>query len=177
MAWLLDGAGPLVAALQAAPDDLAVMTFLKRGTARPGSSGRAGSATRRPCTPSTHSRPASQRPPHRATTSGSTTTLAADGVDELLVGFWQRRTKGPRTETPYTATVSVTDGPAWRLDVSDQAPGDPAAATPRDGIPEDARPLSGTAADLYLALWNRGGTVDDPTGLLDEWRERGAVTW
>ena len=21
------------------------------------------------------------------------------------------------------------------------------------------------------------GTVDDPTGLLDEWRERGAVTW
>ena len=48
--------------------------------------------------------------------------LAADGVDELLVGFWQRRTKGPRSETPYTATVSVTDGPAWRLDVTDLAP-------------------------------------------------------
>ena len=47
---------------------------------------------------------------------------------------------------------------------------------PHDG-PEDARTLSGSAADLYLALWNRGGTVDDPTGLLDEWRERGAITW
>ena len=105
-----------------------------------------------------------------------TDALAADGVDELLVGFWQRRTKGPRSETPYTATVSVDRGPAWSLDVSDQSP-----VTRRresgDGIPAGARVLRGSAADLYLALWNRGGTVDDPTGLLDAWRERGAVTW
>ena len=47
---------------------------------------------------------------------------------------------------------------------------------PHDGI-AGARALEGTAADLYLALWNRGGTVDDPTGLLDEWRERAAITW
>ena len=29
-----------------------------------------------------------------------TDALAADGVDELLVGFWQRRTKGPRSRNP-----------------------------------------------------------------------------
>ena len=45
--------------------------------------------------------------PRAPTTSGSPTRSRVDGVDELLVGFWQRRTKGPRSETPYTATVSV----------------------------------------------------------------------
>ena len=105
-----------------------------------------------------------------------TDALAADGVDELLVGFWQRRTKGPRSESPYTATVSIPDGPAWTLDISDQSPVT-RRREPGDGIPTTARTLSGSAADLYLALWNRGGTVDDPSGLLGDWREGGAVTW
>ena len=173
VAWLLDGAGPLVAALQAAPDDLAVMTFLKQ--APPARQFWA----RRQCHETTvHALDALAARGQRPLTSDDvwlSTDLATDGVDELLVGFWQRRTKGPRSETPYTATVSVTDGPAWRLDVTDQAP-----VTRRhdshDGL-AGARTLSGTAADLYLALWNRGGVVDDPTGLLDEWRERAAVTW
>jgi MDMPI C-terminal domain len=105
-----------------------------------------------------------------------TDALATDGVDELLVGFWQRRTKGPRSETPYTAAVSITDGTVWTLQVSDQSP----VARRHEagtGIPAGSRTLSGSAPELYLALWNRGGSVDDPTGLLDEWRERGAVTW
>jgi hypothetical protein len=102
--------------------------------------------------------------------------LADDGVDELLVGFWQRRTKGPRSEQPCTAAVSVERGPSWVLDIGPEHP-----VTRRlggaDGIPDGARRISGSAADLYLALWNRGGLVDDPTGLLEEWRGPGAITW
>jgi uncharacterized protein (TIGR03083 family) len=173
VAWLLDGAGPLVAALQAAPDDLAVMTFLQQ--APPARQFWA----RRQCHETTvHALDALAARDQRPLTGDDVwlnADLATDGVDELLVGFWQRRTKGPRSETPYTATVSVTDGPAWRLDVSAQAPVT-RRLDPHDGVP-GARTLSGTAADLYLALWNRGGAVDDRTGLLDEWRERAAVTW
>ena len=173
VAWLLDGAGPLVAALQAAPDDLAVMTFLKQ--APPARQFWA----RRQCHETTvHALDALSARDQRPLNSDDVwlnADLAADGVDELLVGFWQRRTKGPRSENPYTATVSVTDGPAWRLDISDVAPVT-RRRDPHDGIAA-ARALEGTAADLYLALWNRGGEVDDPTGLLDEWRDRAAITW
>ena len=102
--------------------------------------------------------------------------LAVDGVDELLVGFWQRRNKGPRSEHPYTAAVLVTGGPVWLLDVSDQSP----VTRRREGgagIPPGSPTLSGSARDLYLALWNRGGQVDDPAGLLDAWRQGGAISW
>jgi len=171
--WLLDGAPALVSALESAPDDLAVMTFLEQAPPA-----RAFWARRQCHETTVHALDALAARDQRALTSDDvwlSTDLATDGVDELLVGFWQRRTKGPRSETPYTATVSVTDGPAWRLDVSDPAPVT-RRLDPHDGVP-GARTLSGTAADLYLALWNRGGAVDDPTGLLDDWRERGAVTW
>ncbi len=172
--WLLDGAAPLVDALQSAPDDLAAMTFLKEAP-----SARAFWA-RRQCHETTvhalDALSALQRRPLRADDVWLTDALAADGVDELLVGFWQRRTKGPRSESAYTATVVVTGGPVWALDISDASP-----VTRRresgDGIPTGARTLSGSARDLYLALWNRGGAVDDPTGLLAAWGEGGAISW
>ena len=103
-------------------------------------------------------------------------TLAVDGIDELLVGFWQRRTKGPRSEQPYTATVSVLDGPTWVLDVRQDHPVTRRLAE-GGGINGDGRALTGTAGDLYLALWNRGGSPEDPTGLLTEWRGPGAISW
>jgi len=172
--WLLDGAAPLVTALRAAPDDLAVMTFLKE--APPARRFWA----RRQCHETTvhalDALAAAEQRPLGADDLWLAEALAADGVDELLVGFWQRRTKGPRSRTPYTATVGVVDGPGWALEVSDSAP-----VTRRleagDGTTTGARRLQGSAADLYLALWNRGGGVDDPSGLLAEWRERAAVTW
>lgn len=172
--WLVDGAAPLVAALETAPDDLDVLTFLKE--APPARRFWA----RRQCHETTvHALDALAALHQREITSDDVWLaehLATDGVDELLVGFWQRRTKGPRSETPYTAAVSVLDGPTWLLDVGPEAP-----VTTRtravDGIPDHARTLRGSAADVYLALWNRGGSVDDPTGLLDAWRGRGAVTW
>jgi uncharacterized protein (TIGR03083 family) len=172
--WLLDGAPALVSALESAPDDLAVMTFLEQ--APPARQFWA----RRQCHETTvHALDARSALEARHLTAADvwlTEELATDGVDELLVGFWQRRAKGPRSESPYTAMVSVTDGPTWALAVGPDAPVTH-RLTAGDGIPDGTRTLGGSAADLYLALWNRGGTVDDPTGLLEAWRERGAVTW
>jgi uncharacterized protein (TIGR03083 family) len=172
--WLLDGATPLVSALEAAPDDLAVMTFLKEAPPA-----RAFWARRQCHETTVHALDALSALAARPLTADDvwlTDALAADGIDELLVGFWQRRTKGPRSESPYTATVVTADGTAWNLEIGDQSPVT-RRREPGDGIPAGARTLQGSSADLYLALWNRGGSVDDPTGLLDAWRERGAVTW
>jgi uncharacterized protein (TIGR03083 family) len=172
--WLVDGAAPLVAALEAAPDDLDVLTFLKQ--APPARRFWA----RRQCHESTvHALDALAALHQREIAADDVWLadhLATDGVDELLVGFWQRRTKGPRSETPYTAAVSVIGGPTWLLAVGPESPVTTRAGV-GDGIPDDARTLGGSAADLYVALWNRGGSVDDPTGLLDAWRDGGAVTW
>lgn len=44
-------------------------------------------------------------------------------------------------------------------------------------MPADALTLSGSAVDLYLALWNRGGTVDDPDEVLARWRSPAKITW
>ncbi len=172
--WLLDGAAPLVDTLHSAPDDLAVMTFLKEAPpARP-------FWARRQCHETTvhalDALSALERRPLVADDVWLTDALAVDGVDELLIGFWQRRTKGPRSESPYAAAVVVTDGPAWALDISDGSPVI-RRREPGDGIPAGARAVRGSARDLYLALWNRGGTVDDPTGLLGAWRERGSISW
>jgi uncharacterized protein (TIGR03083 family) len=174
VAWLLDGAAPLVDALENAPDDLAVLTFLKEAPPA-----RAFWARRQCHETTVHALDALAATAGRPLTAADvwlSEALAVDGVDELLVGFWQRRAKGPRSESPYTAAVVVTDGPAWEVDVSDQSP-----VTRRreagTGIPAGLRTLRGSARDLYLALWNRGGEADDPTGLLGQWRERGAIRW
>lgn len=174
VAWLERGAADLVRAIETAPADLAVMTFLREAPPA-----RAFWARRQCHETSVHALDALAAATARTLTAADVwldDALCTDGVDELLVGFWQRRTKGPRSETPYAAAVSVTDGPTWLLEVGPEHP-----VTRRnagaDGIPHAARPVSGSPADVYLALWNRGGEVDDPTGLLPEWREQGAVTW
>ena len=172
--WLLDGAQPLVTALRAAPDDLAVMTFLREAPPA-----RAFWARRQCHETTVHALDAlcaRERRPLTAADVWATDALAADGVDELLVGFWQRRNKGPRSQSRYTATVTTTEGPAWTLEIGDQSPVT-RRRNPGAAIPADARALTGSARDLYLALWNRGGDADDPTGLLVEWAEGGAVTW
>jgi uncharacterized protein (TIGR03083 family) len=171
--WLGAGAADLLAALRAAPDDLDVMTFLRQ--APPARTFWA----RRQCHETTvHALDAVAAAARRRLTAGDVRLedhLAVDGVDELLVGFWQRRTKGPRSEVPYAAAVSTEGVAAWLLEIGPEHPVtrrvDAAA-----GIPPGTRSVRGSPADLYLALWNRGGDADDPTGLLEEWRPGGAVT-
>ncbi|MCB0905534.1 MAG: maleylpyruvate isomerase family mycothiol-dependent enzyme [Nocardioidaceae bacterium] len=72
--------------------------------------------------------------------------VAHDGIDEVATMFWPRQLRLGRTEEPpdaLTILTSDTDG-AWTV-----GPGEVSAA------------LSGTAADIALALWHRM-PGDDP---------------
>lgn len=173
--WLDAGAADLVSALTDAPDDLDASVFLREAPpAR-------RFWSRRQCHETTvHALDGLSALRRRQLTADDASwvaeSLALDGIDELIVGFWQRRTKGLHSESPYTAAVSAETGEVWLLEVGPEA-----TVTGRvdgsDGIPSRARRLDGSPVDLYLALWNRGGAVDDPTGLLPAWREGAPITW
>ncbi len=174
--WLRAGAGDLVAALRSAPEDLEAFTFLKEAPPA-----RLFWARRQHHETTVHALDALAARDARQPTADDAwfgDDVALDGIDELLVGFWQRRTTGPRApeEAPYTAVVAAGRGERWRLDVSS----DPLRTRhlgSDEPAPGGSDVIGGTAADLYLALWNRGGDVDDPGRLLERWRGRGSVRW
>jgi uncharacterized protein (TIGR03083 family) len=175
LAWLDEGAKDLLAALAFAPADLDTWFFL------PDSAGPRQGWARRQCHETTiHAVDAMAAargsvPPARETWIRA--GLAADGVDELLMGFVPRRREGLELPEPRTVVVRLTDtGQAWTLRVGE------GRTASRVGEPDTADPgavdLSGTAAQVYLALWNRGdeATCTDPT-LLDHWRTGVQVNW
>ena len=105
--------------------------------------------------------------------------LAADGVDELLMGFVPRKSGTLRTAEPVTALVRATDvDRAWTLRLS----AGPVVTTTGDFVSQaDPAPdvvLEGSAVELYLGLWNRGelrqhGRHD----LVGQWRQDQRVVW
>lgn len=157
----------LVAALRAAPGDLATWTFL------PAPSPLAFWARRQ----------AHEAAIHRAdaeAAAGSSVTypreFALDGLHELLLGFYARRGGRLRSERPLRMLIAPDDAPeSWLATIGPEGcrTESPAAATDADCT------LRGRASDLYLALWNRSAAVrmeGDP-GVLDLWRERARVRW
>ncbi|MEW2576223.1 maleylpyruvate isomerase family mycothiol-dependent enzyme [Streptomyces syringium] len=101
--------------------------------------------------------------------------FAADGVEELLVGFHGGERSRVRTDTSRTLRVRATDsGAVWTVHLSD---GPPRTERTAEG-PADCE-LAGPVSDLYLALWNRlpldalGCTGDASLARL--WRERSAI--
>ena len=99
---------------------------------------------------------------------------AVDGIAELLEFLPLRtgRRGGLRSDPPRTLVLACDEGPAWTarlgpegLEVSDGAAGAPAP---------DVH-LSGPAAALHAALWNRAPwstlTVRGDDTVLDRWRE------
>jgi uncharacterized protein (TIGR03083 family) len=174
-AWLRAGADDLLTALREAPDDLRVMTFLKEAPPA-----RRFWARRQLHETTIHALDALSAREQRlpvATDAWFGPSVALDGVDELLVGFWQRARSGPRADPPYVALVAAASGDQWELEVGPQrvTTHRGTAATGPTTVPQAT--ISGTPVDLYLALWNRGGRVDDPAGLLGQWRASGAITW
>ncbi|QKW05213.1 maleylpyruvate isomerase family mycothiol-dependent enzyme [Streptomyces sp. NA04227] len=101
--------------------------------------------------------------------------FAADGIGELLTGFHARSRSSVRTDRPRTLRVRVTDQPvSWTLRLSE---GPPVAERDADG--EVDCELSGPAARLYLALWNRVPfpQITGDASLAALWRETSAITW
>ena len=102
--------------------------------------------------------------------------FAADGVDELLCGFYGR--KGPRlyADPPASLAVVATDvDAAWVMKLWPDRRSVVHGREPADLT------VSGPANALYLSLWNRTG--DEGLDLqgdrrpLDIWRQRAKVRW
>jgi uncharacterized protein (TIGR03083 family) len=100
--------------------------------------------------------------------------FAADGIDELLRAFHARAKSKVRTETPRVLRVRATDtdDAVWTVRLSPEPP-----VTERDGAGDADCEVTGTAARLYLALWNRlpFPTVSGDAALAELWREKSAI--
>jgi uncharacterized protein (TIGR03083 family) len=114
--------------------------------------------------------------------------FAVDGIDELLRGFHVRPKSRLRTEEPRVLRLRATDRPdaLWTVRLSPQPPlverGEPVdAGAGIDAAAHEAADceVTGPAAQLYLALWNRGPfpKVTGDASLTTLWREKSAVTW
>lgn len=106
---------------------------------------------------------------------GVAAAFAADGIDELLTGFYALRHRGLVSPEPVALSVRPVDAEAgWTIRI-----GPDARTVSRTVEPADCA-LTGAAADLYLFLWNRAGTagltMDGDPAVLDLWRERARIT-
>ncbi|MFI8236479.1 maleylpyruvate isomerase family mycothiol-dependent enzyme [Streptomyces sp. NPDC085866] len=169
VAWYRDSHRRLVETLAAAPADLECWTFLPAPSPSP-----LAFWTRRQ---------AHETAVHRydaeaargGTASPIATEFAADGIDELLRGFHARPRSRVRTEQPRVLRVRAVDAGAdavWTVRLSAEPP-----VTSRDGSGEAEAELTGPAAQLYLALWNRmpvPSVTGDPA-LAALWREKSGI--
>lgn len=165
--WFVEGHADLVKTLEAAPADLDTWSFL------PAPSPLAFWARRQ----------AHETAIHRADAQGAggevtpfAPALAADGVDELLLGFASRRRSRLRADPPRTLGLRAGDtGTDWLVRVEP----DRIAVSHQAGDADWS--VTGPASDLYRLLWNRRGTeglavAGDPA-LLDLWRTSVRVRW
>ncbi len=177
VAWLRAGATALLDALRSAPEDLEAFTFLKQAPPA-----RLFWARRQDHETTIHALDAlaardGRRPAADDAWFGAGHAL--DGIDELLVGFWQRRSSGPRAPRggEYRALVAAGSDARWLLDVGTDSVGTRRLEADEPGPDAATSVLRGDAVDLYLALWNRGGRVDDADDLLARWHDGGSVRW
>ena len=108
--------------------------------------------------------------------------FAADGIDELIMGFGRRRKYQPGSVTDgVSLRVLTTDtGDAWLIEARE------GRLQPRrdaHGAEDAGCTVSGPAAGVYLYLWNRADaaradvTIAGDPGLLSAWQASVRVTW
>ena len=171
-----EGLAALTAALVDAPPDLAAMTFLNDAPPP-----REFWARRQAHETTIHMVDAlaatlGRRP--TAEESDLDGSLAADGIDELVRGFFTRGRSKLYDGTEYAVAVAPTDiDRRWILRVAERLTVDPSDGR-REGD-DIAATITGTTIQIYLALWNRGDEVDvtGRTEVLDHWRSTQRVRW
>ncbi|NEA98990.1 maleylpyruvate isomerase family mycothiol-dependent enzyme [Streptomyces sp. SID13726] len=108
------------------------------------------------------------------TQTGIGRDFAADGIDELLRGFHARAKSRARSDEPRVLRVraSDTDGAVWTVRLTREPP---STQYGEEG-PADCE-VSGPAARLYLALWNRlpFPAVTGDVSVAGLWREKSGV--
>ncbi|MGW3245730.1 maleylpyruvate isomerase family mycothiol-dependent enzyme [Streptomyces sp. NPDC001070] len=169
--WFREGHGRLAAALEAAPTGLDCWYFLKAPSPLAFWARRQAHET------------AVHRVDAELALGGAPSPVdpqfAADGIDELLAGFHVRKKSRIRSETPRTLRVRAVDTDTARDDWLAHVSAEPLVVERRSGGEADCT-VSGTAEELYLALWNRGPyeklQVTGDASLLDLWRRTAAIT-
>ena len=107
--------------------------------------------------------------------AGVDTEVALDGLDELLTGFFPRGRSKLAHLQPLTISVLPSDSDrGWTVHVADDR-----LTTLREPCEKAQATFSGTAAELYLGLWNRGSEVlaTGRPGVLEAWRDRQRIRW
>lgn len=173
LAWFTAGLDALIETVTTAPDDAEAFVFLKDAPPP-----RRFWARRQAHETTIHSVDAIAARHGRFPTSSDVELdprFAADGVDELLTGFITRGKGKLHTDEPYDLLIRAVDtGDAWTVRISDG----PIVAI--EGAPHkpDAE-FSGTAAQLYLSLWNRADeiTAEGRPDILGEWRSQIRIRW
>jgi uncharacterized protein (TIGR03083 family) len=108
--------------------------------------------------------------------------FAADGMDELLLGFAARRREPPALAG--VVALECGDAPSWRVRMGGERIVAERAGTRAGGSADDGADsgagvrVRGGASDLYLWLWNRPAdvTIEGEPALAEQWREV-RVTW
>jgi uncharacterized protein (TIGR03083 family) len=162
----LDTNANLVDALESAPLDVEAFTFL------PAPSPLAMWARRQAHETAIHRFDAQNA---SGTVTGFDPVFASDGIDELLTAFAPRASTFPIDDTKTMAVKTTDTDVCWRVTMAPDG-----ITTVRDDGPADVA-LSGTAEDLYLALWNRGNspdvTVTGDSRVLVAWHHGHRVRW
>jgi uncharacterized protein (TIGR03083 family) len=170
LAWFREGHAHLVEGLAAAPPDLECWYFLQAPSPL------AFWARRQAHETAVHRVDAESALGKGLSPIG--TAFAADGVDELLTGFHVRAKSRVRSERPRSLRVRAVDTPAGKGDWLVRLSADP-LRTERSGAGPADCTVRGTAAELYLALWNRGPyeglEVSGDASLVDLWQRTSAV--
>jgi uncharacterized protein (TIGR03083 family) len=169
-AYYTEGLEALVAALQAAPPDLQAMRFLNDAPPP-----REFWARRQAHETTVHMVDALAAARGDVPSTAEVDIdgpVAADGIDELLCGFFTRGKLKLYDGDEYALVVECSDvARRWVLRVG------PSLTVEADGSGDAT--IAGTAAGLYLALWNRGSdvTVEGRPDVLDRWRQTQQVRW
>lgn len=173
LSWYRSGLNSLLAAFDEVDDDLEAMVFLHDAPAP-----RQFWARRQAHETTIHAVDALAGVLGRFPTSAEADVareLALDGIDELLSGFVPRPGGKVRSDEPYTVAVRPTDADgSWVLTIST----DPVVVELDVERATDAT-FGGTAAQLYLGLWNRGDeiTASGRPAVIDQWRQQQRVRW
>ena len=110
--------------------------------------------------------------------------FAADGIDELIMGFGQRRKYRPSADGSGSMRIRAADtGHSWHVGTE---AGRIQARREQDGadsVGPAASTVTGPASGLYLFLWNRceaaraGVTLAGDTGFFELWQSSVHVRW
>ena len=173
-AFYSDGLAAPLAALRAAPPDLVAMTFLKDAPAA-----REFWARRQAHETTIHGVDALAASLGRTPTVAEAdidTAFAVDGIDELLRGFFTRgkpKLSG-EGDPEWSFVVEPNDSERrWVVRVGEKLTVDPDGGAAADSI------VSGSAAAIYLTLWNRGDEIEasGPIDVLTRWHAAQRIGW